>query len=234
RDNQMRKIALICGKELRAYFGAMIGYIILSAFLAVSGVAFFYWVNQFRTSSMRPVFQIICVVLLLTSPAVTMRLLAGEFASGTSDLLLASPITPLQIVLGKFLFCVCMVIIMLLCTCDLPLLVLHYGTPDMGAVWAGYLGLFLAGAFFCSVGLFASSLTRNAAVASVTGVGILLALLLLPGGKTFPLAAALSPFAHFAGFAKGVLDTSDLAYFVLGIFFFLFLTARILRLRQQI
>jgi len=230
----MWKIALICGKELRAYFGAMMGYIILSAFLAVSGVAFFYWVNQFRTSSMRPVFQIVSVVLLLTSPAITMRLLAGEFASGTSDLLRVSPITPLQIVLGKFLFCLCMVIIMLVCTCDLPLLLLHYGTPDMGAVLAGYLGLFLAGSFFCSVGLFASSLTRNTALASVAGVGLLLALLLLPGGKTFPLAAALSPFTHFSGFAKGVLDTSDVAYFALGILFFLFLTTRILRLRQRI
>ena len=232
----MRKAAIICSKELRVYFGSVIGYVTVSAFLAMSGVAFFFWVNQFRASSMRPVFQIICVVLLLTAPVITMRLLAGEFASGTADLLVVSQVTPIPIVLGKFLFCLCLVLILLLCTCHFPLLLLNYGTPDVGEILGGYLGLFLAGAFFCSVGLFASSLTRNTAIAAVIAVGALLGLFMLPGGENgaVPIAEALSPFAHFGSFAKGVLDTADLAYFLLGVCFFLFMTTRVLRLRRRI
>jgi len=232
----MRKAAIICTKELRGYFGSFIGYVTLSAFLAMSGVAFFFWVNQFRASSMRPVFQIICVVLLLTAPAITMRLLAGEFASGTADLLVVSRVSPVHIVLGKFLFCLCLVFILLFCTCHLPLLLVNYGTPDMGEILAGYIGLILAGAFFCSVGLFASSLTRNTAVAAVIALGGLLGLFMLPGGKdgAVSIAAALSPFTHFSNFAKGVLDTADVAYFLLGVCFFLFLTTRVLRLRRRI
>jgi len=232
----MRKVAIICAKELRVYFGSVIGYVTVSAFLAMSGVAFFYWVNQFRASSMRPVFQIICVVLLLTVPAITMRLLAGEFASGTADLLVVSQVAPFQIVLGKFLFCLCLVFILLLCTCHLPLLLLNYGAPDVGEILAGYIGLLLAGAFFYSVGLFASSLTRNTAIAAVIAVGILLGLFLLPGGtnEAISVVGLLSPFTHFRGFAKGVLDTADAAYFLLGVCFFLFLTTRVLRMRRRV
>ncbi len=232
----MRKVALIAAKELRVYFGSVTGYVVVSAFLAMSGVAFFFWVNQFKASSMRPVFQMICVVLLLTAPVITMRLLAGEFASGTADLLVVSPVAPVQIVLGKFLFCLCLVFILLLCTCHFPLLLLNYGGPDMGEVLAGYIGLFLAGAFFCSVGLFTSSLTRNTALAAVIALGTLLGLFFLPSGKNgaVSIAAPLSPFAHFAGFAKGVLDTADIGYFLLGVCLFLFLTTRVLRLRRRI
>ena len=184
---------------------------------------------------MRPVFQIMSVVLLLTAPAITMRLLAGEFASGTADLLLASPIKPLQIVLGKFLFCLCLLFIMLLCTCHFPLLLLNYGAPDMGEILTGYIGLFLAGAFFCAIGIFASSLTRNTAIAAVVAVGILLGLFLLPSGKNeaVSIVAALSPFTHFGSFAKGVLDTADVAYFLLGTAVFLFSTTRVLQLRRR-
>jgi len=232
----LRKVAVICAKELRVYFGSIIGYVIVSAFLAVSGVAFFFWVNQFRASSMRPVFQIICVALLLSAPAITMRLLAGELGSGTADLLFVSPVTPLQILLGKFLFCLCLTLILLLSTCYLPLLLLNYGAPDMGEILAGYIGLLLAGAFFCSVGLFASSLTKNSAVAVVVAVGLLLGLFLLPTGTNGlgSIASAVSPFAHFSGFAKGVLDTKDAAFFLLGIGFFLFLATRVIRLRRRI
>lgn len=232
----MRKIALICAKELRTYFGSLGGYIIVSAFLAVSGVAFFYWVNRYRMSSMRPIFQILTVVLMLTVPAITMRLFAGEFSSGTAELLLVSPVAPFQIVLGKFLFCVVLTLILLLSTFHFPLLLLNYARPDMGEVLSGYIGLALAGAFFCSVGLFASAVTRSSAIAAIIGIAILLGLFLLPGeGEHIDsVVSALSPFEHFSNFARGVFDTADVAYYVLGTSLFLFVTTEVLRLRRRV
>ncbi|MBN1593073.1 MAG: ABC transporter permease subunit [Candidatus Coatesbacteria bacterium] len=231
----MRKIAVICAKELRVYFGSIAGYLIVTAFLAMSGIAFFHWTDQYRTSSMRPIFQIMAVLVLLTAPAITMRLLAGEFSSKTSDLLFTSRITPLQIILGKFLFCVCVLIVMLVCTCQFPLLLLKYGSPDMGQMLSGYIGLILAGSLFCAIGLFASSTTSNTAIAAVIAIGILLGLFLLPsGGQDSDTAiAVLSPFTHFGSFAKGVFDTADAAYFILGALAFVLATTQVLRLRRR-
>jgi len=185
---------------------------------------------------MRPVFQIICFLLAITVPALTTRLLSGEFRSGNMQLLAASAVPPYQIALGKFFFSLFFVLVLLICTLHLPLLLLHYGTPDMGEVLCGYIGLLFAGTFFASVGLLASSLTRSAVIALIITLAILLGLFFLPTDEQTQTSAlaAVSVFGHFANFARGVLDTSDLVFFLVATLFFVVLTVKVLGLRQRI
>ena len=163
----------------------------------------------------------------------TMRAYSEEKRSGTMELLLSSAITDLQIILGKFLGAITLFTIMLAVTLIPIGMLFIYGEPELAPILSGYLGLWLMGGSFISVGLLVSSTTKNQMVAGMGTFGILLLLWVISwigdpssSSMTTQVLGYLSILDHFDDFSKGVIDTKHLAYYVSFIVFGLFLTAK--------
>ncbi|QQR83916.1 ABC transporter permease subunit [Candidatus Peregrinibacteria bacterium] len=152
---------------MRGYFNAPLAYIFLTVFLTVSSWLYFrdFFLNDI--ASMRSYFSLIPWIFLLLIPAITMRLWAEEKKMGTLEVLLVSPITDWQAVLGKFFASLAFLSIAVLLSLILPLLLLIIGQPDWGMIVGGYVGLILLGATYLSIGLWVSSLTDNQIIAFI-------------------------------------------------------------------
>jgi ABC-2 type transport system permease protein len=244
----MSNIVAIARKELRSYFASPIAWVILALFAAVFGVFFnlFLWgflrasLGQFGAGQsvnvnlymIRPLLQNTSVIVLFVLPMVTMRTYAEEKRSGTIELLLTSPVTDFQIIMGKFLGALGLYAAMLLVTLVGVALLFAFGSPEWRPIASAYLGLLLLGACFISVGLLVSSLTRNQIVAGVATFVVFLTLWIIgwlgdfTGPTTSRIVSYLSITDHFDDFSKGVLDTKHLVYYLSVITFGLFLTAK--------
>ncbi len=248
----MRNALAIAHKELRAYFASPIAYIVIGFFALLFGwfyIGILDWfvrqgmqMGQFgmqgpqnmnvNQQMIRPLLLNMTVVFLFLLPLVTMRTYAEEKRSGTIELLLTSPLTDLQIVVGKFLGAMALYSAMLAVTMIHFGLLFVYGNPDWKPLAVAYLGLFLFGGCFISVGLFISSLTKNQIVAGAATFGVFLLLWVVdwigqslgPTGES--LTKYLSMTEHLDDFVKGVIDTKHLVYYVSFITFGLFLTMR--------
>jgi gliding motility-associated transport system permease protein len=248
----MRNTLAIAHKELRAYFASPIAYIVIGFFALLFGwfyIGILDWfvrqgmqMGQFgmqgpqnmnvNQQMIRPLLLNMTVVFLFLLPLVTMRTYAEEKRSGTIELLLTSPLTDLQIVLGKFLGAMVLYSAMLAVTMIHFGLLFKFGNPDWKPLAVAYLGLFLFGGCFISVGLFISSLTKNQIVAGAATFGVFLLLWVVdwigqslgPTGES--LTKYLSMTEHLDDFVKGVIDTKHLVYYVSFITFGLFLTMR--------
>ena len=180
----------------------------------------------------RPLFLNASVILLFVLPLVTMRTYSEEKRSGTIELLLTSPVTDVEIILGKFLGAITLYAAMLAVTVIHVGLLFSYGNPEWKVVVTGYLGLLLMGGCFISVGLLISSLTKNQIIAFVASLGVFLLLWVIDWMASFsgPTLSAiltyLSIIGHLEDFTKGVLDTTHLIYYFSFITFGLFLTAK--------
>ncbi len=244
-------------KEMRLYFTSPIAWVILTIFLFIAGY-FFYSIFAFYTlasmqsmmnpamgrdlnvtdSVLRPLFSNISVILLLLMPLVTMRLFAEERRSGTIELLLTYPVRDGAVLVGKYLAALALYAVMLALTLTYPAVVLYFARVEWGVLLTGYLGLLLMGATFLAVGVFASSLTENQIVASITTFGVLLIFWVIgwsadyAGSPWGRVLTHLSLLEHFDSFAKGVLDTKDIIYYVDFTVVALFLTLRSLEARR--
>ncbi len=251
------KVWPIFKKEMRLYFTSPIAWVILTIFTLITGY-FFYSIFAYYTlasmqsmmnpmmaremnvtdSVLRPLFSNISVILLLLMPLVTMRLFAEERRSGTIELLLTYPIRDGAVLLGKYLAALAMYGVMLALTLVYPALVLYFARVEWGVLATGYLGLLLMGATFLAVGMFASSLTENQIVASIITFGVLLIFWVIgwsadyAGGAWGRVLSHISLLEHFDSFAKGVLDTKDILYYVNFTIVALFLTLRSLEARR--
>jgi ABC-2 type transport system permease protein len=257
----MRNILAIFLKELRITFTTPIAYISLTVFTLVS--SFFFsqmlrgfqrriaWAAQMRPrdleylnltdSVIQPLFFNVAVIFIFVIPFLTMRLIAEERRSGTFELLQTCPVTPLQIVMGKYLSGLLVVMIMVLLVGLYPLLVGAYsvgGGPEWSTVATGLLGLFLAGAAFTSIGLFVSSLTRSQIVAAAVTFCALL-LLWMAGwaasdnvGAVREVLAAVSAIERIRAFTKGAIDLRDLVYYLSLAGLGVFLTRQVLEARR--
>lgn len=228
----MNAIWILTKREFRSFFDSLIAYILLVLFLGISG--FFTWlfgsdVFLVGQASLRAFFSIAYWTLFFFIPALTMRLLAEEIRSGTIELLLTRAISDRQVILGKFLSTFLLILVALVFTTPYIITIASIGNLDLGAVICGYLGLLLMSGAYISVGLWASSITRNQIVAYLTSlfVGLFFHLLfdMLASSFTGFLGQffnTLSMRVHFDSISRGVLDSSDLIYFfsliVLGIF----------------
>lgn len=231
-------------RELRSYFASPLAYIILVVFQIISARFFFLYLQGFLQFQLDPSYQLqtgdlnlnnlvilpyfgtISIVLLLIVPLITMRLVADEKKNYTAELLFTSPIRIRTIVFGKFTAALILLIIMLLLSSINVFVLMVHGNPDFGAVFAGYVGLFLLGASFLSIGIFASSLTDNQLIAAVVSFGILL-LLWLVGALSdaeSTVLGYLSVINHYEDFGKGIIDLKDVVYYISLIFLGLFLT----------
>lgn len=247
----MRNIQAIALKELRSYFASPIGWTLIGFFALLYGYFFFALLAYFERQSMQmgmqqmgpqsvninqmlvgPLLMNVTVVLLFLLPMVTMRTYAEEKRSGTMELLLTSPLTDWQIILGKFAGAMLLYAAMLGVTLIHISLLFIYGNPEWKPIATGYLGLLLVGGCFISVGLLISSLTKNQIVAGTITFAVFLLLWVINWIGTFvgPTAQAvlqhLSITDHFDDFARGILDTKHLVYYTSFILFGLFLTAK--------
>jgi ABC-2 type transport system permease protein len=180
----------------------------------------------------RPLFMNASVIVLFVLPMITMRTYAEEKRSGTIELLLTSPLTDFQIIMGKFLGAMALYAAMLAVTIIHVGILFAFGNPEWKPVVTGYLGLLLMGGCFISVGLLISSFTSNQIVAGMVTFAVFLMLWVINWIGTFsgPTIQAvlnyLSITEHFDDFTRGVLDTKHLIYYISFIAFGLFLTAR--------
>ena len=237
----MRNMLAIMRKELRTYFVSPVAYVAIAAFLVMAGVFFALLVTaQPGTveASLAIVFGNVSVVLLIVAPALTMRLLAEEQKSGTIELLLTSPVQDWEVVIGKYLASLVLFLVPVALTLIYPVIIMRYGTPDMGPMLGGYIGMILFGAAFLSVGVLASSLTQNQVVAALVSVAILLGLWLIgafSGSARPPVSDVLSYLSiitHYSDFSRGLIDTRDIVYYLCVIAVSLFVSVRALETRR--
>ncbi len=235
----MRNLLVIAGKELRSYFVSPVAYVIVAFWLVAIG--FFFWRSVDITSeaSLRNTFGVVTILLLLISPALTMRLLAEELRTGTLELLLTAPVRDWSVVIGKFLGALGLYLAMMGLTLFYPLLlVLLGGDPDWGPIWSGYFGLVLLGMAFLAVGLFASSLTSNQMVSAVIAFVILLILFVIgqiAGGVAQGLSDFLTQFSlsdRYDPFERGIIDLKDVVFYLTFTAVVLFLTVQVVEGRR--
>ncbi len=247
----MRNTVLIAGKELRTYFNSPIAYIVMAAFLAFTGLLFVDSLSgAFREASMRGFFAgetfggllgeaiNAAFVVLLLGPVLTMRLFAEESKLGTLELLLTAPVHDFEVVMGKYVAAFAILGLLLFMTLYYPILLLIFGSPDIGPLVAGYFGMLLLGAFFLSVGLFASSLSSSQIASIVVGLVILLMFWFINKAADFfsglpaDILNFVSPRTHFTDFARGVISTEAIIYLISLSAIFVFLTIRSLETRR--
>lgn len=245
----MRNALAIAGKEMRGYFSSPIGWVISGLFALIFGYFFSAYLDFFVRNSMqaqmgqggpvninmsliRPLFSNASVIILFVLPIITMRTYSEEKRSGTIELLLTSPVTDWEIILGKFFGAMGLYGAMLLATMLHMTILFAYGQPEWRPLVAGYIGLLLIGGSFISMGLFISSLTKNQIVAGMVTFAVFLLLWVINWlGQSFgPTGQAvishLSITEHLDDFARGIIDTKHVIYYLSFIVFGLFLTAR--------
>ena len=247
----MRNILAIAQKELKSYFSGPIAYIAIGLWALLYGYFFIAILQYFVRNSMqmgqfgmqqqamnvnqqliRPLLQNVTIMILFTLPMVTMRTYSEEKRSGTIELLLTSPLTDFEIVMGKFLGAMGLYGVMLLVTMIHIALLFVYGNPEWKPIVTAYLGVLLLGGCFVSLGLFISSLTKNQIVAGMTTFAVFLLFWIITWVGSFSgptvdkLTQYLSIIDHLDDFTKGVIDTSHLIYYLSFITFGLFLTVK--------
>ena len=235
----MRNTLAIAWKEAKTYFASPMAYIIIAVY---AGLAAYYFVTSISgvlpEATVRGFLIPSTLIFALLSPIITMRMLAEEQKLGTLELLMTAPIRDYEIVLGKFIAAMATLISILIPTIYLVLLLIWFGTPDIGPILSAYLGIILFGMAALSVGLFASSLSANQIVAASLAVGILLMLSVIDlasnyvGGIFVELVLQISITRHFEDFSRGVVDTHDLVFYIIFTAFLLFLTVRSLESRR--
>ncbi|MDZ7744120.1 MAG: ABC transporter permease subunit [Bacteroidota bacterium] len=239
----MKQIWIVAKRELRSFFDSLMAYIMLISFLGFSG--FFTWlygqgdVFFIKQASLSAFFGIAYWTLFFFIPALTMRLFAEENRSGTIELLLTKPLNDWQVVWGKFLATLLLIMVALLLTIPYYITVASLGPVDHGAVWSGYLGLILMSAAYISIGIFTSAITTNQIVSYLMAlfIGIFFQILfgMLSGAFSGLLSQVLdylSLATHFESISRGVIDSKDLIYFLSIVFFGLILTEATLEKRK--
>ena len=226
----MNQIRTIAAKEFKDYFISPIAYIVITLFLIVTGWFFFSTFFVFGRADLRDFFALLPTVFAFFIPAITMRLFSEEKNVGSSETLLTMPVSFTQVAVGKFLAAVAFTAAMLLPTLTYPVIIAFIGELDLGPVIGGYLGAILLSAAYCSVGLFASALTRNQIVSFIIGAGLCFALTIMDRllffmpEKIIAVIQYLGAQSHFLNISKGIIDSRDILYFASVVFVFIYST----------
>ena len=261
----MRNTFAIAGKEARVYLTTWTSYVLFGAFLLITAFFFQRLVIEFQFRAMQfmqmqaqgmmeqmnltdwvmgPLFMNVTVFFLFMLPILTMRLISEERRSKTLELLMTSPVRPIEIVLGKYLSGLLIMTMMLTLTLVFPLLLHTYGgggaeSPvDWHSVGVGYFGMFLLGAAFVSVGLFASSVSESQIVAVIVGFAVLLMFYVIGlaarGQEGFwqQFFQYLSINTHLEAFVRGVVRVPDVVYYLSLVFVGLFLTHQVVEAQR--
>jgi ABC-2 type transport system permease protein len=230
----------IARRELASYFYSPIAYVAMTLFLLATGALFWGDFQPGQPVAMRTIFDWMVWLLVFVAPVLCMGLLAQEWATGTFETLVTAPLTDAEVVLGKFLGAFLFFIFLLAPTLLYVAMLALYGRPDLGPIFAGYVGILLVGGLFCAIGLFCSSLTRSQVVAAVAAAAVLFLITIVPWwavAKT-PLAgwwrtaADQGVLSRYADFSKGVIDAANVVFFLAATGVFLFLTVKVVESRR--
>ena len=240
----MKATISIAQRELNAYFNTLIGWLCLLGFSLISGLIF-AWIVTAYTDPMammsgQPVdinkmmipdyFGTLSILILLLSPALSMRIFSEDFKQKSFELLLSSPISSTEIVLGKFLGACAYCGVLLLSTLPLTIILVRYGEPDINVLAMNYLSTFLMGSACISIGMAFSSFTKSQLIAlalsfiSVLSLWFLFGLSQIAKGDVATVIAYISLLSHMEDMGKGVLHTKDIVYFLSFSAFFLFVS----------
>ncbi|MCQ2611692.1 MAG: ABC transporter permease [Treponema sp.] len=223
-------VKTILKRELKSHFTTWSSWGIMALFMLAMG--FFFYTTFFanKRAELRNFFTILPYMLMFFIPALTMKLFAEENRSGSIETLLTLPVTTAQVVTAKFLTAFITGLIMLLPTVFYLITLLFFGKPDFGPVIGGYLGAVILCAVYASIGLFASSITKNQIVSFFTSFGISALLTLVHlffmfiPGTVLQVFSFFSIATHFNSIARGIIDSRDLIYFLSLITIFLMMT----------
>lgn len=213
----------------------------ITVFLLVFVSVWFFYLQRFfamDTATLRPFFSAFPLAFILVIPVLTMKAWAEEKKLGSAEILFTLPFTEWELVCGKFLSCIALLMVMLALTLPVPLTLLPLGYFDPGIIIAEYSGVLLLGSSAAALGLFLSSVSRNQAAAFLGSVAVLLAAILASNfSLNLPPALAsmvnfLSLSFHFESFSRGLLDSRDIAFFLLTTALFLFLNTQVLVFRK--
>ncbi|HHO76750.1 MAG TPA: ABC transporter permease [Deltaproteobacteria bacterium] len=244
-------------KELSIYFSSPIFYVIAGIFACISGI-FFYnamgyvsllstRIAQYQPTGalvmndilLRPIFADISMLIVFIVPVISMRLYAEEKAQGTIELLFTYPVSDLKVLAGKYLAGLSILICMLAITVVLMVLMSLITTPDWGVVLSSYIGLVLMGAAILSLGVFASSLTKNQIIAATLTLGLVLCFWVIgwfaatsPDSSLSGFLQEISIVSHQARFLKGLITLRDVVFYLCFSLFFLSITLRVLDSRR--
>jgi ABC-2 type transport system permease protein len=251
----MKKTIAIFDKEFKSFFYSPMAYIVIAVFTALTGIFFYLYLSNFVEAAfmdqiraqqyrqmpqkfninmmlIRPYFWNIALISLFTLPAITMRLFSEEKKQGTVELLYTTPLSGMQIIMGKFFAGLAFYVVLLIPTMLFQGLLFMYGNPEFLPVISGYIGLIFLGSAFISVGLFISSTTENQIIAAIGGFALSLMLWVIGWGASYagptlsPILQYISIINHFEDFAQGVIDSTHVAYYLLFTFFGLYLSLK--------
>ena len=253
----MKNIRTITKKELRSFFTSPIAFVVIAVFLVLSGFFFSSLIRWFNALSLQvaqnpayynqlninqqvfaPLFHNVSIVLLLIVPLLTMRLFAEEKKLGTEELLFTSPLSVAEIILGKYLASLVVLLGMLVLAALPAGFAFLFGNPEVLPFLTGFGGLFLMGAAFIALGIFFSSLTESQIIAAVLTFGSLLLFWIVnwasasASGFWKGVLDYASLLRHFDNLTRGILDTTDVVYYLSFIFFGLFLTHAVIQSRR--
>ncbi|MGK5088849.1 ABC transporter permease subunit [Bdellovibrionota bacterium FG-2] len=248
----MKNIWIIARRDFKTYFTSPIAYIIIAGFLAIMGWMFFFNLSHFNLQNLqyqqfgqgkgqsitegiiRPLYGNMNVIFLFMVPFITMRLFAEEKKLHTLELLMTSPVTLAEIILGKFVSAFLLVCVMLSLTLAYPIVLFATGNPDLGPVVTSYIGTLLLSSCYLSVGILFSAVTENQIVAGALtfAAGLFFWLISWATQSAGPvwsdILQYLSLIGHYNNFSQGILNTSDILFYLSFIGIGLFLTHRVL------
>jgi ABC-2 type transport system permease protein len=237
----------ICKKEFRQFFGSLTGLVAIVIFLLLNGLFLFVFPNSsildYGYASLDKFFELVPWILLFLVPAVTMRTWSDEFKTGTFEILQTRPLTPAQLVAGKYMGAFSIVALSLLPTIIYAFSVQALAADkgiDTGGTIGSFIGIFLLAAVFTAIGTWCSSLTSNSVVAFLVSAFICFLLYIgfdaisripaVEGNADYILEMIGIDF-HYKSISRGVIDSRDLVYFGSIITFFLLITNRKIALR---
>jgi len=226
-------------RELKSFFGSPIGYLVITIFLLLNGLFLWIFNGEYNIlnsgfADLSPFFTIAPWILIFLIPAVTMRSFSDEKKQGTLELLLTKPLSIWQIVNGKFLGAMLLIVIAIIPTFIYVYVISSLGMPegniDMGSTIGSYFGLLFLIAAYCSIGIFTSTLSENQIVAFILSVFLCFVFYFafdglatyLPTAENF--ISSIGMDNHFKSMSRGVIDTRDVLYFISLTILFLSLT----------
>ena len=231
----------ICKRDLQGFFCSPLGYVYAGAFLCIMNLYFFASCVLSYSSDVSSVFSNMLIVFLFLMPILTMRLFSEEYKQGTDRLLLTAPISIWEIVGGKFLATMGMLVFTLLFTLPWLLVIMIFGTPAWASILGCYIAVLCASAVFAAMGMFLSSLTESQLISAVLSFALFLGLYIADmlshslgsSGLLGKVLNWLSIFTRYDTFMAGQFSLGNLIYFLSLIALFLYLTARVLERRRR-
>lgn len=226
----MDKILTIAKKELDGYFKTPSAYIILVITYIVFNIFFYMIINENREATLRDVFKVMEFMFIFIVPLLTMKIFAEEKANGTMEFLMTTPTSNMAIVLGKYLGAVVFFSIIVSINVLYYFLIEFFASPDRATFLTGFLGVWLEGVFFLSIGLLMSSLTRHQVIAAVSTYIMLfllyfsLSFVQYTSGRLETFVRYFSTMSHAENLSQGLIHLSDIVYFLSGIVFCVLLT----------